>query len=65
VRQLLKKYTLVGNILFYLGIVVFFIGFIFRETESTYQQYAKPVMIGGIVVILLTNFFRKKQPVKK
>ncbi|QHS24275.1 hypothetical protein GWK91_15845 [Virgibacillus sp. MSP4-1] len=58
----MHKYTRTGNIIFWTGIVIFIIGAAMHENISgapePYTTYARPVMILGVIVILLTNFFR-------
>ncbi len=68
---MLKKYTVIGNILFYVGLIVFIAGLIIRDSKSDtlapYVEHSNTIMISGIVLVFLTNFFRKKkqQPAKK
>ncbi|WP_102028887.1 hypothetical protein [Salirhabdus sp. Marseille-P4669] len=62
----MKKYTLTGNIIFYLGLVVFLAGLLLRDAKSEafqpYVEHGTPIMIAGIVIVILTNFFRRKNP---
>lgn len=64
----IKKYTKAGNILFYLGLLVFIVGLSMNENigwkkyfPEHFTDYSMPIMISGVVIILLTNFFRKKK----
>lgn len=64
----MKKYTKAGNILFYIGLLVFIFGLSMNEDigwkkyyPEHYTNYSLPIMIFGVVIILLTNFFRKKK----
>ncbi|GAA0498439.1 hypothetical protein GCM10008986_26930 [Salinibacillus aidingensis] len=58
----MHKYTRTGNIIFWIGIVIFIIGAAMHENitgaPEPYTSYARPVMILSVIVILLTNFFR-------
>ncbi|SET71970.1 hypothetical protein SAMN05421676_10766 [Salinibacillus kushneri] len=61
----MHKYTRTGNIIFWTGIVIFVIGAAMHENitgaPEPYTSFARPVMIAGVVVVFLTNFFRKKR----
>ena len=64
----IKKYTKVGNIIFYIGLLVFIFGLSMNEDigwkkyyPEDYTTYSMPIMILGVVIIVGTNFFRKKK----
>ncbi|MRG87502.1 hypothetical protein [Salinibacillus xinjiangensis] len=65
----LDKYTKVGKILFWIGLAIFVVGLGFNEnlTDAPEQLagISRPIMITGIVVVFLTNFFRKKKTDRK
>lgn len=64
----IKKYTKAGNIIFYIGLLVFIFGLSMNEDigwkkyyPEDYTNYSMPIMILGVVIIVGTNFFRKKK----
>ncbi|ASK61008.1 hypothetical protein CFK37_01665 [Virgibacillus phasianinus] len=64
----IKKYTRAGNIIFYIGLIVFIFGLSMNENigwkkfyPEHYTSYSTPIMIVGVVIVIVTNFFRKKK----
>lgn len=64
----IKKYTRAGNIIFYIGLIVFVFGLSMNEDigwkkyyPEDFTSYSMPIMLLGVVIILMTNFFRKKK----
>ncbi|WP_430788052.1 hypothetical protein VBD025_18080 [Virgibacillus flavescens] len=64
----IKKYTKAGNLLFYIGLLVFVLGLSMNKDigwnkyyPEHYINYSMPIMLAGVVIVLTTNFFRKKK----
>ncbi|WP_228027559.1 hypothetical protein [Bacillus fonticola] len=63
----LKKYTKIGNIIFYVGLTLFAIGFALKNTDvpASYSNFSTPFIVAGFVFLIATNFFRKKRSIQK
>lgn len=64
----IKKYTKVGNLIFYIGLLVFVLGLSMNKDigwskyyPEHYTNYSMPIMIAGVGIVIITNFFRKKK----
>ncbi|ASN06768.1 hypothetical protein [Virgibacillus necropolis] len=66
--MIIKKYTKAGNIIFYIGLLVFVFGLSMNEDigwkkyyPEHYTSYSLPIMLAGVAIVIVTNFFRKKK----
>lgn len=64
----MKQYKVMGNIIFYIGLLVFIFGLSMNENigwkkfyPEHYTSYSTPIMFLGVIIIITTNFFRKKK----
>ncbi len=62
----MKKHTLFGKVIFWLGFLIFIAGFIFNESIGTIQDVPAsvyslsiPAIIIGIILIIISNVFKK------
>ncbi|RIW30420.1 hypothetical protein D3H55_16940 [Bacillus salacetis] len=59
--------TLLGKVLFWLGFLLFIFGFIFNSSVGIIEDGPEffptisiPAIIAGIILIVLSNFFKKR-----
>ncbi|MGN8644906.1 hypothetical protein ACTNEO_02310 [Gracilibacillus sp. HCP3S3_G5_1] len=64
----MKKHTLIGKVLFWLGFLIFILGFIFNKTVGIIQEVPEsvyslsiPAIIIGIVLIIISNVFKNRE----
>lgn len=65
---MMKKHTKFGKVIGWLGFLLFMLGFMFNESigvlaediPEDFYPFALPSIIIGIILLLLSNFFRKK-----
>ncbi|WP_456276366.1 hypothetical protein [Bacillus sp. AK128] len=62
----MKNHTKIGKVIYWLGFLVFMFGIMFNEhigilgeESSEFSSYSIPAIIIGIVLIVITNFFKK------
>ncbi|WP_062052217.1 hypothetical protein [Bacillus sp. JCM 19034] len=63
----MKKHTNVGKVIYWLGFVLFILGFAFNDMigmitngPEIFSNLSIPAFIGGIVLLICSNFFTKK-----
>ncbi|KLV14752.1 hypothetical protein ABW02_25885 [Niallia circulans] len=63
-----KKYTILGKVIAWLGFLFFMLGFMFNESIGVLREdipedfypFSLPSIIIGIILLLISNFFKKK-----
>jgi len=65
---MMKKHTKFGKVIGWLGFLIFMSGLLFSESgvmaediPEYFYPFALPSTIIGIILLLLSNFFRKKK----
>ncbi|WP_018930510.1 hypothetical protein [Gracilibacillus lacisalsi] len=63
----MTKHTLFGKVIFWLGFLIFILGFMFNETLGIIQDvpasvysFSMPAIIIGIILIIISNVFKKE-----